>query len=97
MNFCPAVQKTVNLAVTGTSQTLTVGAVPAGRTALLLTNIGTKTVFWRYGSSAATAAASVPIMANTSMIVDFPEGETAISAIAGDTGSTLYATPGIGY
>lgn len=96
MNFLPADQLTVNLAVTGSAQSLTVGAVPAGRTAVRVACIGTETVFARWGG-AATTGASMPILANTVEVFDLPEGVTTLSFIAADTGSTVYVTPGNGF
>ena len=96
MNFLPADQLTVNLAVTGTAQSLTVGALPSGRTAVRIANIGTETVFLRWGGTATTAA-SMPMLANTVEVFDLPEGVTTLSAVAGTTGSTIYVTPGNGF
>lgn len=84
---------TVNVAVTGTAQSLTF-TVYEGGTNVRLTNIGTQTVFINFQATATTAN-GIPLLANTSEV--FAKGSaTSVSAIASTTGSTLYATTGLG-
>lgn len=92
-NFSPIPQASETQAVTGTAATVT---FTAGAQALLLTNVGTVTVFWRFGSTAATVAADTPLAAGDRMIVSVAPSVTQLSVIAGGAGSTLYVTPGSG-
>jgi len=87
---------TTNLAVTTASQALNLPiTMPQEGATLRLTNIGTQTVFVTFDGSAATTANGLPIPAGIAQ--DFTIGPGAsIHAIAGATGSTLYATMGDG-
>lgn len=86
---------TVNIAVTGSAQTLTFTQEVSGATNLRLANVGTQTVFVRTDGVTATAAAGMPILANSVEVIDKGSRAT-LSVIAGATGSTLYATTGFG-
>ncbi|MGY6240550.1 hypothetical protein [Burkholderia ambifaria] len=85
----------VSLAVTASAQNmgLPVDAVEGG--SIRMVNIGTQAVYFSFGGTA-TVANSMPILPNTEKTFSIPPGTTAISAIAGATGSTLYATLGDG-
>lgn len=83
---------TVNLAVTGTAQSLT---VPGNPSTLRVANVGAQVIFVRLDGVTATLAAGLPILPNTVETFD-SRGASSISAIAGGTGSTLYVTPGAG-
>lgn len=93
-NFRPVAQGTVNVAVTGTAADLTITAV--GASAVLLTNVGTQIVFFKFNTGGALASVDTPLLPNTQSIFSMPPGTTKISAIAAAVGSTLYATPGTG-
>lgn len=85
-----------NLAVTGSSQTLTPGiTVPDAGCQAMFTNIGTQTVFLRTDGTVATVNNGHPIMANTQVVFTL-KGGAALRAIAATTGSTLYVTLGLG-
>jgi hypothetical protein len=98
---------TTNLAVTGTAANITLptaGAAPTqvastvdfGLYSYVLTNNGTQTVFIRCDGTTATASNAMPLFANTQVVISLAKSVTACSAIAGATGSTLYATVGAG-
>ena len=86
---------TQNIAVSGTSQSVTIAAASGPAGTVRLTNIGTQTVFVSFGA-AAVAATSMPILADTTEIFSVPLGATTVHAIAASTGSTLYVTEGTG-
>ena len=91
MMFSP-MGDTVNVAVTGTAQSLT---LTVGNYNVRLANVGTQTIFVRFDGTTATATNALPMLPNT--VEMFAKGaSTAISVIAGTTGSTLYATTGVG-
>lgn len=90
----------------GATKSITVTAVEATQvfpapvtSELLLTNVGTATVFVRIqatsDATAASAAADMPIAAGATMCYrhGFSESFT-VRAIAAGAGSTLYITPG---
>jgi hypothetical protein len=94
---------TLNGAVTGSSAQITLPtplATSPGGTGnpwqVRFANIGTQTIFWAWGNVTATAATSTPMLANSVEVFTCPEGITQVSVIAGGTGSTLYATAGMG-
>jgi hypothetical protein len=91
-------QGTANIAVTASAQTLTLPApvVPGILSQLVLTNIGTQTVFARWDGTTATVSNAMPLLANSQVIVSVPTTTTALSVISASTGSTLYATIGAG-
>lgn len=91
-------QGTTNIAVTGTAQSLSIGTstLPSTLTQLVLTNVGTQTVFYRADGTAATTANGMPILANSSITVSVPASTTALSVISSTTGSVLYSTVGAG-
>lgn len=95
INFLPNPQLTVNGAVTASSAAITV-ALTAGSNAVRLTNVGTQTVFWRFGTGTASVSTDTPMLANTVEVFEIPPQITSITAIAAAAGSTLYITPGIG-
>lgn len=85
---------TVNVAVTGTAQTLTFTAYDTAETTVRLCNIGTQTVFINFQATA-TSSNGIPLLANSSEV--FSKGSAlSVSAIAATIGSTLYATTGLG-
>lgn len=92
-NFKPIPQGTVNAAVTGVAADLTI--VP-GASAVMLTNVGTQVVFFKFNTGDASASADTPLLPNTQNIFSMPPGTTKINAIAVGAGSTLYASPGTG-
>lgn len=91
-------QGTTSVAVTGTAQTLSIGTttLPSTLTQLVLTNVGTQTVFYRADGTTATTSNAMPIIANSHVTVSVPSYTTALSVISSTTGSTLYATVGAG-
>ena len=91
---------TVNLAVTGTSQTLATSAQGTiqGLCAYRIANIGTQTVFIDFSSSSTatiTTTTGFPVLPNSVEIFrDMPHAY--VVAIAAATGSTIYVTLGEG-
>jgi hypothetical protein len=92
--FRPA--ETSNIAVTGTAQSLTLPAPSVSLRQVVLTNVGTQTVFYRDDGTTATAANGMPLLANSQVVVSIKNNTTALSVIAATTGSTLYVTVGAG-
>lgn len=90
--FSAVDQSTQTLAVTGTSQPL---ALPArnGNCSIRIVNNGTQVVFWRY-NTAATEAASTPILPGFVETFFLPRDATQIEFIAAGAGSTVYVTIG---
>ena len=95
-----AVGDTVNLAVTATTQTI---ALTAGTNNVLVTNIGTQTVFIKIGNSAVTVTATngYPLLANStqafSQTISASNTEaTHCAVIAAAVGSTVYISTGDG-
>lgn len=87
---------TTNVAVTGTAANVTISASHPWATTVRLANIGTQAIFVQFGGTA-TSTTSMPMAPNTVEYMTLPnDGGTTISAIAGTTGSTLYATLGVG-
>ena len=94
MGFQPA-GSTVNVAVTATAQNITPSGCEGPNAGVILTNIGSQTVFIHL-TATATVSNGMPLLANTAMgPFQIPAG-AAISVIAAATGSTLYATSGYG-
>lgn len=91
-------QATSSVAVTGTAQTLSLGTttLPSTLSQVMLTNVGTQTVFYRTDGTTATTSNGMPVMANARVLISVPFGTTALSVISSTTGSTLYATVGVG-
>ena len=87
---------TVAQAVTAVSAQVTITAPQNDRNQLILTNIGTQTVFLAYGNVTASITTSMPILANTQITISYPAGTTQLSIIAAAAGSTLYVTSGDG-
>jgi hypothetical protein len=92
-NFKAVAQGTVSGAVTGVAADLTIAA---GASSVMLTNVGTQTVFFKFNTGGASATTDTPLLPNTQSVFSMPPGTTKISAIAAGAGSTLYATPGTG-
>lgn len=94
---------TANLVVTGTAQMLALPTVTAENVSpdnrhsrqLILTNIGTQTVFVRLDGVTATVSNALPLLANSQVVITGANAPSA-SVIAATTGSTLYATVGAG-
>ena len=97
--FAPfaGVANTVNAAVTGTTAALALTASSSVSCSVRIANIGTQTIFIALGDSTVTAvvATSMPVLANTVEVFD-KGAATHVAHIAGTTGSTLYATTGMG-
>ena len=87
---------TTNGSVTAASTQITLPAVGSDGGTLLLTNIGTQTVFIAYGAVTASLTTSMPILANSAQTISIPGNVSQLSVIAAATGSTLYATVGGG-
>jgi precorrin-3B methylase len=85
----------VSLAVTASAQAMGLPVLAQEGGSVRLVNVGTQPVYIAF-TGTATVANSMPILANTERTFSIPPGTTAISAIAGATGSTLYATVGDG-
>ena len=96
--FSPAggMASTTNIAVTAVSQQLTLPPIPNDGATVLLTNVGTQTVFFGYGVGTASITTSVPLLAGSSQTFDVSQGVSQIAVIAAATGSTLYASVGRG-
>ena len=96
--FNPAAA-TVNVAVTATSASVALPAAADYADTLRLVNVGTQTIFVEVSSGAAaataTSASSLPMLPNTELVIEAPRSKF-VSAVAAATGSTLYATAGIG-
>ena len=90
--FQVKLESTQSLAVTGSSQSITLGAYN-GNASIRIVVVGTQTVFWNYDAAAATAT-STPMLANTIETFFLPAGTTTIRFIAAATGSTVYVTVG---
>jgi hypothetical protein len=90
---------TLNLAVTGTTGTIALGAFKnQGRQSIRIVNSGTQVVFLNFsvGTGTATTTTDMPMLPNTSEVFWLGEKTTNINAIAAATGSTLYVTIGEG-
>ncbi len=84
------------LAVTGTAQNASITYDTKQLTSYLITNIGTQTVFFLFGTTATvTANNGIPILANTQSTFTGPPNAT-IQAIAAAVGSSLYVAAGEG-
>jgi hypothetical protein len=93
----PGASNTTNLAVTASSQQLTLPTPMAnGPQTIMLTVIGIQDVFFAMGSVTASLTTSMPLLAGTTRAFTLPDGVTQISVIAANTGSTIYATLGTG-
>lgn len=87
---------TTNAAVTASSAQFTLPPIGSDGGSLLLTVVGTQTVFVAYGNVTASVTTSMPLIANSAQTISIPPGITQLSVIAAGTGSTIYATGGIG-
>ena len=89
---------TTNVAVTGTAATLTLPSnpFPGSQWQVVLTCAGTQTCFFRNDGVTATVSNAMPVIANGQFIVSLTAATTTLSVIASTTGSTLYATAGLG-
>ncbi len=87
---------TTSIAVTASSQQLTLPACEASGNTCVLTVTGSQTIFLSYGSVTASLTTSMPILAGTQTTLAIPPGVAQISVIAAGVGSTLYATIGNG-
>lgn len=86
---------TQNTAVTNTNAAITLSPVSASTRQVRVANIGTETVFIRFGA-AATTAAGIPMVPNSVEIYTIKDETTAnvIAAVGGS--NTLYVTMGEG-
>lgn len=91
-NFNPIIGQTQTITAAGTSSGVT---LTCDSGALMLTNGGTATAFYRTGISAATAVATTdtPVLAGAILLVARPTGHNYVAAVG--TGA-LYVTPGNG-
>lgn len=92
-------QGTTNVAVTASAQTLalsTFTVTGATQKQVVLTNVGTQTVFLRWDATPVTLTNGLPVLANSQIVVSMPNAVTATTVISASTGSTLYATVGAG-
>lgn len=89
---------TSNVAVTAASQALALTGSGIGNRTVRLANIGLQTIFFKFGVAATTAAAatSTPMLPNSVETFYLRPDITHVAVIAGNTGSTLYATIGEG-
>lgn len=87
---------TVNLAVTGSAQTLAVAPGGVAAHTVRLANIGSQTVFILFdNATTVTVSNGAAVLANS--VETFSVGvATSIQAIAAAVGSTIYATAGFG-
>lgn len=86
---------TQNTAVTNSNAAITLSPVSVATRQLRIANIGTETVFIRFGT-AATTAAGIPMVPNSVEIYTIKD-ETTVNVIAAVGGSnTLYVTIGEG-
>lgn len=93
----PTAASTTALAVTGSSQTLTLSPNGGAMTrSIRLANIGTRTVFVALGTVTSSVTTSMPVLANSVEVFTLPASITTLSVIAAGTDSTLYATIGDG-
>ena len=88
---------TSNIAVTAVSQTLVLSpSVGSDGGSMRVANIGSQTIFIALGTVTANASTSMPMLANSIETFSLPGGVNTLSVIAPATGSTIYATVGIG-
>lgn len=87
---------TVNIGLSASSQPLTLPNMGDVSSNIVITNIGTQTLFFKLGNSAVTVTASngMPIIANTSRPI--ARGDATTIAVIGAAGSTVYVTAGLG-
>lgn len=91
--------QTVNIAVTASSQSLTIPGVPYGTRAVRIVNLGTDTIFIEFQDAAtgAAVATSMPMVANTVEVFTLPNDKLTIKVIgAAGALSTMYVTYGEG-
>jgi len=93
-------RSTANVAVTGTAQDLTLPTSTStpeqGLKQIVLTAVGTQTVFFRWDGTTVTVSNGMPVLANSQFVISVPVATTALSVIAAAPGSTAYATLGAG-
>lgn len=90
---------TVNQAVGTSSAFLDLSTTTPGTCAIRVANVGANVVFMEQVESAATAAtvaASVPILPNTVEVFTFPNDKIGVAFISASAGNTVYVTPGEG-
>lgn len=87
---------TQSLAVTAASQPISLNFL-LGTRAVRLSNVGTQTVFIKFGTgAAATTTDDMPLQAGNTELFTIGNDITTITVIAAATGSTLYSTIGEG-
>lgn len=100
--FTPFNQNTASLAVTGSAQTLTLPGAAGSNRQMVMTNVGPNTVYvlcdGKDGGNptSVTTSTGMPIMPFSQIGITVDLRVTSCSAIASTTGSTLYATAGLG-
>lgn len=91
--------RTVSIAVTNASQSLTIPDTPYGTRAVRIVNLGTDTIFIEFQetATAAAVATSMPMIANTVEVFTLPNDKLTIKVIGAAGGlSTMYVTYGEG-
>ena len=84
------------LAVTASAQTLTLPVFPNANQ-VLVTVVGTDSVYWSYGSaSGLTVNLGVPMLGNSQRVFGIPLGTTQMSFISSGTASTVRVVLGEG-
>jgi hypothetical protein len=103
MPFIP--QLSVNVAVTGTAQTLAVPQITnpgplwqyvVTSTASPLTGCTQPSFFTVDGTTVATVGNGMPILPNSAFLISVPKAITSWSVIGADVGCTFYVTVGVG-
>lgn len=98
--FMPAFGQTVNIAVSGASQSVAISVNPNEDGQVRVHNDGTATVWINFGRSGVTASTttSYPLGAGACEVVSVPAlgGPTFVAAIAAGATGTVYFTPGYG-
>jgi hypothetical protein len=87
---------TVNIVLSAASQAIALTPTVDSGASVRVVVIGTETAFLNFGDSAvvATAAAGMPVMANSAEV--FAKGSATHVAAIGAVGSTVYLTTGAG-
>lgn len=88
---------TVNISVTSSSQSITLGAGGSAKSVRIMNN-GTATVWVNFGATGVTAAlaTSIPVGPGVTEVLTAPENLTAtfVAAIAAGSTGSIYFTPG---
>ena len=89
---------TVNIDVSGSSQSKALGVSGNGYRQVEMTNDGTATVWYAFGDSTitTTTTAGQPLSAGGCKVQTIPNGATHVAVIAAGTTGKVYFTPGSG-